>query len=696
MSRILLRKLVRQIDGVKYVSTWSPLATAFNSKATPDLELNNKNKEVGLFNIPELKDAAGFEILKNYAISHSNKLVEEATSPDRTRKMVEIFDELSNTLCQVADMAEFIRLAHPDDDFSHHAEDACLAISSIVEKLNTNRNLYDSLQRVLKNGDIEKTTDIDNHVAQLFSIDFEQSGIHLPEDQRREVVEYNDFILQIGQKFTATALAPRSIRIDQIPTIARKYFIAERGQVVINGHFAESPSSLIREVTYKIFLQPDRTQELYLKDLLNSRHKLAQICGFPSYAHRALKGTTMETPENVKDFLNILNEELRDRAEKDFEIMQTMKGRNLITKIMPWDTTYFTTQARNSWLQMSTTDYSPYFSLGACMEGINLITQALFGVRLEAEATHQGEVWHDDVYKLAVIDETEGSLGHIYCDLFEREGKPNQDSHFTITGGRQLPDGSYQNPIVVIMISLPVSRWSNPCLLSPAAMENLFHEMGHALHSMLGRTKYQHVTGTRCSTDFAEVPSILMEYFASDPRVVKLFARHFQTQEQIPEQLVEKLFASKSVFPSSEMQNQVFYSMLDQVYHSQELERDTTSILADIQRDYYTLPYIENTAWQLRFSHLVGYGAKYYSYLTSRAIASWIWQTYFQNDPLSRSSGEKYRRECLAHGGGKPPSKLVSDFLNKEASPSNFAKSLLNEIDMRNDKVQVMRKKLNS
>lgn len=87
-----------------------------------------------MFNIPELENASGFEILKNYAISHSNKLVEEATSPDRTRKMVEIFDELSNTLCQVADMAEFIRLAHPDQEFSNHAEDACLAISSIVER----------------------------------------------------------------------------------------------------------------------------------------------------------------------------------------------------------------------------------------------------------------------------------------------------------------------------------------------------------------------------------------------------------------------------------------------------------------------------------------------------------------------------------------------------------------------------------
>lgn len=93
----------------------------------------------------------------------------------------------------------------------------------------------------------------------------------------------------------------------------------------------------------------------------------------------------------------------------------------------------------------------------------------------------------------------------------------------------------------------------------------------------------------------------------------------------------------------------------------------------------------------MRFSHLVGYGAKYYSYLISRAIASWIWQTYFQSDPLSRSSGEKYRRECLAHGGGKPPSKVVSDFLNKEASAINFAKSLTNEIEDKNEHFQFIK-----
>lgn len=359
---------------------------------------------------------------------------------------------------------------------------------------------------------------------------------------------------------------------------------------------------------------------------------------------------------------------------------------------MPWDTAYFTAKAKRSWLNMSASEFTPYFSLGACMDGVNTLTQALYGIRLETVPVSLGEVWANNILKLAVIDENESLLGYIYCDFFEREGKPNQDCHFTIRGGRQLSDGSYQNPIAVLMLSLPPPKWSNPCLLSPASVENLFHEMGHALHSMLGRTKYQHVTGTRCSTDFAEVPSVLMEYFASDPRVLSTFAKHFQTMERIPQSLLKKLHSSKNIFCASELQNQACYSMLDQVYHSGKLETSSIDVLKEIQGKYYGLPYVENTAWNLRFSHLVGYGAKYYSYLISRAIASWIWQTYFQENPFDRIAGERYRNECLAHGGGKPSSKLVSDFLYKEASASNFAKSLLNEIDVRTEQVQRARR----
>lgn len=154
------------------------------------------------------------------------------------------------------------------------------------------------------------------------------------------------------------------------------------------------------------------------------------------------------------------------------------------------------------------------------------------------------------------------------------------------------------------MLSLPAPTRSTPCLLHPSSVDNLFHEMGHALHSMLGRTQYQHVTGTRSSADFAEVPSILMEYFSSDPRIIKLFAKHYQTQEAIPDKMLEKLCASKNVFPASELQNQVFYCMLDQVLHSKRLDESTTTtqILKDVQENYYGLPYVENTVIIILFS----------------------------------------------------------------------------------------------
>ncbi|KZC13629.1 Mitochondrial intermediate peptidase [Dufourea novaeangliae] len=689
MMHILKKQILRHVMKHRSVNTWSPLATAFNSIAKDKYDFDLSKKETGLFGISELKTPDGFHILKEQAMSQTDTLITEATSPNRKRKMVEIFDDMSDTLCKVADLAEFIRVAHPDKHFVRAAEDACIFISGIVEKLNTHRELYNALRHVVTDGDVQETSFVDNHVAKLFLFDFEQCGIHLPESKRETVVQLNDYILQVCQKFMAGAGNPRTVEVGILPPGVREHFTMKDNQIIVQGLYVDSSNNLVRETAYRIFLYPDKEQEYLLQELLNSRHELARLCGFPSYAHRAVKGSTVETPEVIYDFLNILNDNLKLKAAQDFQQMQRMKDAETITKqdIMPWDTPYFMAKAKKTWLNMSSTEFTPYFSLGACMDGINILTQALYGIRLESMPALSGEVWANNIQKITVIDENEIVLGCIYCDFFEREGKPNQDCHFTIRGGRQLADGTYQNPIAVLMLSLPPPKWSNPCLLSPASVENLFHEMGHALHSMLGRTQYQHVTGTRCSTDFAEVPSILMEYFASDPRVVSTFARHFQTLEQIPNTLLEKLHVSKNIFCASELQNQVCYSMLDQVYHSGKLEKSSIAILKEIQEKYFGLPYVENTAWHLRFSHLVGYGAKYYAYLISRAIASWIWQTYFQADPFNRTAGDRYRKECLAHGGGKPSSILVSDFLDKEASASNFAKSLLNEIDMRTEQV---------
>lgn len=685
-AKYLLNKLYRD------VSTWStPLATAFNSP--PYKKINFTRNESGLFRLSELRSFEGFYLLRDNVANKTEELISEAISTNRERKMVEIFDELSDSLCKVADLAEFIRIAHPTNKYCQAAEDACITISRIVESLNTHKPLYTALRNVVDNGDILPTTDVDKHVSKLFLFDFEQSGIHLAEEERQKVVRLNEYILQLGQKFMAGAVQPSIIRRTDVPSSVRNYFPSEGDSVLVSGLYTNSSSAEARETAYRLFLQPSEQQNQLLTDLLLCRHELARTCGFETYAHRALNASTVEHPKMVQEFLDELSQGLSSRADADFRIMEKMKRQDSgidTARVAAWDPPYFTSLMERKSLKANTSEFLPYFSLGGCMEGLDNIMRSLYGISLKNTEMEPGESWNNDIYKISVVHETEGLLGYIYCDFFERSGKPNQDCHFTIQGGKDLLDGNYQLPIVVVMLNLSQPHWTGPVLLSPSRVDNLFHEMGHAMHSMLARTKYQHVTGTRCSTDFAEVPSVLMEYFANDPRVLRTFARHFQTQEPISEDMLQRLCASKKLFSASETQLQVFYSVLDQVYHSRPVShnRSTTETLIDVQSEYYGLPYVENTAWQLRFSHLVGYGAKYYSYLISKTIASWIWQNYFENNPFNRESGEKYRREILAHGGGVPSRQLVANFLKRDMTPQILAQSLLNEIDTNNEIVQ--------
>ena len=185
---------------------------------------------------------------------------------------------------------------------------------------------------------------------------------------------------------------------------------------------------------------------------------------------------------------------------------------------MAWDINLCMSEAKKKYFQVQSSEH--IFSLYNTLDGLRKLFHCLFGVTMETIPTKRGEVWDDDVIKLAFVHESDGLLGYTYCDLFSRPGKSISDCHFTIQGGRELCDGTYQHPIIAICCNFQrnYGNHDSDChdndktiLLSPNAVENLFHEMGHALHLMLGRSRYQNVTGTRCSTDFAEVPSTLMD-----------------------------------------------------------------------------------------------------------------------------------------------------------------------------------------
>lgn len=674
------------------------LASAFNKlHINAHTKRDSLFKRTGLFGIDQLQGPEGFHILRDNALERADILVAEivatldkpkAASQEEQRvpNVVPLFDDLSNCLCKVADLAEFVRIGHPQQRFRATAEQALVAISSLVERMNTDTRLYKALKQA------KYDNDLDEYVAKLFMFDFEQSAIHLDDNKKQLVLQLNESILKLGSIFAANANQGRLVNPGDLPKDVRHHFSQTGSKTLITGPHADSDNELVREIAYKIYLQPDKSQADILDNLLRHRLQLAQLCGFESYAQRAVRGSIAGSPDVVGDFLDILNDRLAPLAAKDYQQMLQLKIQDSNShgssrqRLHAWDVPYYSSRYKRSIYSENIIKCLPYFSIGVCMDGLDMIFSKLYGVRMQVdEKCLSGELWRDDVVKLRIFDEESNNLlGYIYCDLFERQTKQQQDCHYTIQGGCRLRDGRYQLPIVVLVLSLPDSNDNNPSLLSPAMVDNLFHEMGHAMHSMLARTKYQHITGTRCSTDLAEVPSILMEFFASDPRVVAKFARHHATGQEMPSELIDCWIKSKRVFMASETQLQVFYAALDQAYHGPEVcripqELSTTDMLRRIQEQYYSnsVAYVENTAWQLRFSHLVGYGAKYYAYLVSRAVASAIWSRLFAEEPLSRKAGETFRRQVLAHGGGKSAQRIAEEVLDRRVDAEFIASSVI-------------------
>lgn len=189
--------------------------------------------------------------------------------------------------------------------------------------------------------------------------------------------------------------------------------------------------------------------------------------------------------------------------------------------------------------------------------------------------------------------------------------------------------------------------------------------------AMIGRTDYHNVSGTRCATDFVELPSILMEHFVSSPEVLSLFANHYATHDPLPLPLLAAHQAQQRSLAALETHGQILMAILDQKYHSLSASSldsfDSTTTHQQLQRSIGVIPPVEDTAWQTQFGHLYGYGATYYSYLFDRAIAGKVWRTLFTDESkggsLSREGGEVLKQKVLKWGGGRDPWVMVGDMV---------------------------------
>ncbi|CAJ0578231.1 unnamed protein product, partial [Mesorhabditis spiculigera] len=637
----------------------------------------------GLFGNPLLATPQNFVELNERTRAAAFSLIDRIEKGDESRTTVQLFDDLSNEICCAADVVECIRQMHTDPTFNQAAEASAHDFCDLVETINTRRSLYEKLLSAKKT-EADRMDAMDARTLELFLDDFHQSGVQLPDDQRKRFVDLSTEIFMAGSRYQQMCDTPAKIsKEDQ----ARFRF----PQDLIAGPWSTYPDYRIRSFTSQAFYKHNDAQEANLKLLVGKRHELARLTGFESYAHRAQYNSILGEYSVCKDFLEGLIDKLRPAVDEELRVLVDMRERLGYShedegKLAESDIQYLASRCRDPG---TTPSVEPnQFTVGCMMDCFEKICNSLYGVSFEYEPLSAGEVWPGMVFKIGVRDSNANLLGTIYLDIENRESKATGDCHYTLRCSKQLSDGDWQTPIV--LLSLSISRQSSgdwrSFQLRTHQAENLFHEMGHAMHSMLGRTRYQHVAGTRCPQDMAEIPSNLMENFFNDPTAMSKsleLADHNSTQLL---SLFNSIAKSRASFLSLELTQQATTALFDLEVHSAlaknvaEGRLSSTALMSRITE--WATPTISRTegyAWQHRFHHLVQYGARYYSYLVARSSASLIYNELFAKDPLNRKSGDRWAL-AQSHGGGIHPQELLKGLLNYTPSSTTLTNAVLEEV----------------
>ncbi|KAJ6261250.1 Saccharolysin [Drechslerella dactyloides] len=688
----------------------SPAAyKAFSSK-------RHKLRPTGLFANRYLSSPEGFIEFADVCLAKARELSKSICTAESVIEQAAIIrkmDQLSDQLCRVVDLADFTRNTHPDPRFVQAADVAYNTVYNYMNELNTTTGLYTALKAAMADPRVAsygQYGEVELAVGNILLADFEKSGINLGSREKKRFVRLSSDISRVGREFVneaSTAMPFLPLEKSQLDglspwAVSKLAKMTNSGKVYLpaRGPIAQLALQTVKdaEVRYKLYKEQQTASDQQiglLEDLLRSRAELAKLVGRTSHAEVTLADKMARTPEAVTAFLHSMLTHTKPLAMAEMEEIASMKREHLgvAAELFAWDKDFYLhklVEQRKAVVEDSSPDLSAYFSLGTVMQGLSRLFSRLYGVRFVPMPTASGEIWNDDVRRLDVVsNDGDGRVAVVYCDLFQRPEKSPNPAHFTVRCSRQIskaefredgPDDDgmaiaqvgkhfYQLPIIALICDFSTPPGSSAPLLAFHEVTTLFHEMGHAIHSILGRTKYHEVAGTRCATDFAELPSILMEHFARSPAVLSLFARHHVTDRPLPPHLLSQRLAASSQLEHTETYQQVLLSMLDQRLHSTvagERNFSSTAVYQELEREHSLLPFVSGTSWQGYFSHLFGYGSLYYSYMLDKAIADRVWREVFAADPLSREAGERYRDEVLKWGGGRDPWKCLGRLLGRE------------------------------
>jgi peptidyl-dipeptidase Dcp len=432
----------------------------------------------------------------------------------------------------------------------------------------------------------------------------------------------------------------------------------------------------LREQVWRAFsaraFGDDHDNQDAIKQIVSLRIQRAQLLGYDTHADYVLERRMAENFDNVDTFLTKLETSARPAAVKDLNDITAYAHKNGFDgDLKPWDMTYWSEKLKKAEYDFDEEELRPYFPLQACIDGAFAHAEKLFGVR--CTPVDDIPTYHGDVTTYEVKDLDGTMRGLLYADFHPRAGKRQGAWQGTIRDRDTAENGDVELPLVSIVMNFTKPTKDTPALLTFDEVETLFHEFGHALHSLLTDINHGAISGTSVFWDFVELPSQLMENWLTEPETLNMFAKHYETGETIPTELIEKLRASRNFMKGWQLFRQVSLCRLDMAWHTLD-SADGIDDVINFEReavDEYTLLPYEGGCTSCSFGHIFagGYSAGYYSYLWAQVLDADAFEAFTENGLYDEETGQKFRHEVLAKGGSRPPLELYRNFRGRDADP---------------------------
>ncbi len=610
---------------------------------------------------------------------------------------IEALDFAGEQLDRISSIFFNLNSAETNDEIQKIAQKVSPLLSEFSNDITLNEDLFKRVKAVYKTKDALTLTTEQATLLDKKYKGFSRNGANLPEDKKQELREIDKQLSKLKLQFGENVLAETNKfemhltneeDLSGLPEGAKEAAkqVAEskekEGWVITLDYPSYIPFMTYadnRELRKKLALASGskafNNDELDNQDIVlqiaNLRHKRANLLGYKTHAHFVLEERMAKTPEKVTDFLNELLEKAKPAAQEEFKNLEKFaKEVDNIDALQKWDSAYYSEKLKQKLFSLDDEQLKPYFKLENVIDGAFTVANKLFG--LQFEEIHTIDKYHEDVLTYQVKDEKGELVSIFYADFFPRAGKRN-GAWMTSYKSQSIKNGINDRPHVSIVCNFTKPTKSKPSLLTFSEVTTLFHEFGHALHGMLANTNYPSLSGTSVYWDFVELPSQVLENWCYEKEALELFAKHYETGEVIPMELIQKIKESATFHEGMQTLRQLSFGLLDMSWHAQD-PSGITNVKAHEKESFSNTrlyPDVAENCMSTAFSHIFqgGYSSGYYSYKWAEVLDADAFEYFKEEGIFNKTVASKFKENVLSKGGTENPMTLYKRFRGQEPKP---------------------------